>query len=171
MSIFAEHFVRSAFARRACEDFQPPTAAAVPAPTVLAVASLPLPKRGERPARVELPPTAPDARTSDVLELYLVATDDRKNEVLVFGSPDRPRQVSLQYEPPKPWYGKWWVWAIAGTVVAAGAALAQAGGAPPPVLADSPRRFFWQDEKQGASSKRAGRRGERWVRGCRDAVR
>lgn len=83
-----------------------------------------LPARGDRPARVELPPAAPDARTSDVLELYLVATDQKKNEVLVFGSPERPRQVALQFEPPEPWYGKWWVWAIAGTVVAAGAGAA-----------------------------------------------
>ncbi len=83
-----------------------------------------LPDRGERPTRVELPAAAPDARASEVLELYLVATDRKKNEVLVFGSPDRPRQVALQYEPPEPWYGRWWVWAIAGTVVAVGAGAA-----------------------------------------------
>ncbi|MEQ9502541.1 MAG: tetratricopeptide repeat protein [Deltaproteobacteria bacterium] len=100
------------------------------------VSPLVLPKRGERPTRVELPATAPDAKTSDVLELYLVATDAAKNEVLVFGSEGRPRQVSLQYEPPEPWYGKWWVWAIAGTVVAAGAGAAvfAATNEPPPTV-------------------------------------
>lgn len=83
-----------------------------------------LPKKGERPARVEIPAPAPEATASDVLELYLVARDGRENEVLVFGGPERPRELNLAYEPPDPWYGKWWFWAAAGTVVAATAGAA-----------------------------------------------
>lgn len=74
--------------------------------------------------RVEIPPVAPESKSPATLELYLVAQDDRMNEVLRFGSADRPREVALAYEPPDPWYGKWWVWAIAGTVVAASAGAA-----------------------------------------------
>ena len=81
--------------------------------------TLELPPPGRDLRQVKVPPQAAGARGPKVVELYLVAQDDRSNEVLRFGSPERPREVSLAYEPPDPWYGKWWVWAIAGSVVAA----------------------------------------------------
>lgn len=83
--------------------------------------------------RVGLPAVAASAKAPAVLQLYLVAQDAQNNEVLLFGSKRRPREVSLAYRPPEPWYGKWWVWAIAGTVVAAsaGAAVFAATQEPP----------------------------------------
>ena len=52
------------------------------------------------------------------LELYLRAYDDRGNEVLTWADPARPREIPLRYEPPTPWYRKWWVYAIGGSVAA-----------------------------------------------------
>jgi len=52
------------------------------------------------------------------LELYLKAFDRTGNEVLVWADPTRPREIPLRYDPPTPWHRRWWVWAIAGTVVA-----------------------------------------------------
>lgn len=86
--------------------------------------TLTLPRPGQALERVELPALAPDAAQSAVLQLYLVAQDDHDNEVLLFGSAQRPREVPLSYDPPEPWYGKWWVWAAAGAVVAASAGTA-----------------------------------------------
>ena len=87
-------------------------------------ASLELPGPGAGAARVELPAVAAGDRASAVLQLYLVAKDQKNNEVLFYGAPNRPREVSLVYQPPEPWYDRWWVWAIAGSVVAAGAGAA-----------------------------------------------
>ncbi|MCA9552535.1 MAG: hypothetical protein KC933_21055 [Myxococcales bacterium] len=81
--------------------------------------TLQLPPPGRDLRQVKVPPLAAGATEPKVVELYLVATDARDNEVLLFGSAARPREVSLAYEPPDPWYGKWWVWVIAGSVVAA----------------------------------------------------
>jgi hypothetical protein len=75
-------------------------------------------------ARVELPPAAPASEQPEAVELYAVAFDAGKNEVHLFGSERRPREISLQYDPPVPWYGQWWVWVLAGAVVAAGAGTA-----------------------------------------------
>jgi tetratricopeptide (TPR) repeat protein len=72
--------------------------------------------------RIAIPPV--DADHPDTLEIYLTAFDDRKNEVLEWGSEKRPREVALGFAPPTPFYGRWWFWAIAGTAVAGGAAAA-----------------------------------------------
>jgi hypothetical protein len=53
------------------------------------------------------------------VEIFLRAYDDAGNEVLRWGSDDRPREIPLGYEAPTPWYRNWWVWAVAGTAVAA----------------------------------------------------
>lgn len=82
-----------------------------------------LPKIAE-PKHVELPPAAPGALKDQVVEIYLLAYDSSGNEVYQWGSDTRPREISVRYEAPDPWYSKWWVWAIAGTVVAAGASAA-----------------------------------------------
>ncbi len=68
--------------------------------------------------RVELP--AMGANHAEVLELHLRAYDARGNEVLRWASADAPREISLGYQPPVAWYRKWWVWALAGSAVAAG---------------------------------------------------
>ena len=66
--------------------------------------------------RIVLPPIAAQKPVS--LELYLRAYDARGNEVLTWADPQRPREIALRYEPPTPWYRKWWVYAIAGSAVA-----------------------------------------------------
>lgn len=66
--------------------------------------------------RVVLPAFTADAATA--VELYLRAYDDAGNEVLDWASAERPRELPLRWDPPTPWYRKWWVWAIAGTAVA-----------------------------------------------------
>jgi tetratricopeptide (TPR) repeat protein len=81
------------------------------------VADLALPAGGSY-ERVVLP--ASGVKRNGALEIYLTAHDRDGNEVLVWAEPDRPREIPLRYDPPSPWYRKWWVWAIAGSVVAAG---------------------------------------------------
>lgn len=67
--------------------------------------------------RLRLPPVYAEGPVT--LRLHLVARDQKGNEVHRWYSADRPREVSLLYEPPTPWYGTWWVWtAVAGVVVA-----------------------------------------------------
>ena len=56
------------------------------------------------------------------LELYLKAYDARGNEVLTWAQPTRPREIPLRYDPPRPWWQKWWVITIAGSVAVAGTA-------------------------------------------------
>ena len=73
------------------------------------------------PTKLELPAPAPLAVMPQVLELYVISRDQKGNEVLLFESERRPRELALAYEPPEPWYSQWWVWAAAGTVVAASA--------------------------------------------------
>lgn len=85
---------------------------------------LALPAPGAPAVRTELPPLSLNAKDNQTLELFLVARDAANNEVLLFGSSRRPREIALAYVPPDPWYGKWWIWAIAGTVVAVGAGTA-----------------------------------------------
>ena len=82
-----------------------------------------LPPKGQRYTAV-LPPPAPASQRREELELYVAALDSSGNEVLLWGSPNRPRDVALDYDAPTPWYGKWWVWTIAGAAVAAGATAA-----------------------------------------------
>ena len=82
--------------------------------------SIELPEPGQV-ARIELPPGAPLSVQSESVEVYAIAYDQKGNEVLLWGSEKRPREIGLSYEPPDPWYGKWWVWVAAGAVVAAAA--------------------------------------------------
>lgn len=79
-----------------------------------------LPKIAQ-PKRLEIPPLAAASTHEETIELYLVAYDKAGNEVHQWGSETHPREIALQYEAPDPWYSRWWIWAIAGTVVAASA--------------------------------------------------
>jgi hypothetical protein len=79
---------------------------------------------GREPQRIDLPPGAPNSTKDEVVELYLVAYDQAGNEVHQWGTANRPREIAVRYEAPDPWYSKWWFWAIAGSVVAAGASAA-----------------------------------------------
>ena len=56
------------------------------------------------------------------LELYLKAYDERGNEVFTWAQPTRPREIPLRYDPPRPWWQKWWVITIAGAVAVGGTA-------------------------------------------------
>lgn len=38
--------------------------------------------------------------------------------MLTWADPQRPREIALRYDPPAPWYRKWWFYAIAGTALA-----------------------------------------------------
>jgi tetratricopeptide (TPR) repeat protein len=87
------------------------------------VVELDLPAPGS-PKRLEIPAIAAASLRQESVEIYLVAHDRAGSEVHQWGSEARPREISLRYEPPDPWYSKWWVWAIAGTVVAASASAA-----------------------------------------------
>ena len=71
--------------------------------------------------RIVLPPLAERKPVS--LELYVRAYDDHDNEVLVWADPTKPREIPLRYDPPQPWYRKWWVIAIAGTVAVVGSSV------------------------------------------------
>jgi hypothetical protein len=71
-----------------------------------------------RNTRITLPEVRADKPVS--LELFLRAYDARGNEVLAWAHPTRPREIPLRYDPPTPWYRKWWVIGIAGTAVAIG---------------------------------------------------
>jgi len=68
--------------------------------------------------RLVLPAVAADKPVS--LEVYLRAYDPKGNEVFDWADARRPREIALRYDPPPPWYRKWWVIAIAGSVVALG---------------------------------------------------
>lgn len=77
---------------------------------------------GQR-ARLALPGLP--GRKPRSLEIYAVASDGAGNEVLTWSSAARPSEIALRYDPP--WYRTWWVWAIAGGVVAAGTGVAVYG--------------------------------------------
>ncbi|MGE3547742.1 MAG: hypothetical protein AB7L28_27695, partial [Kofleriaceae bacterium] len=59
---------------------------------------------------VVLPPVVATKPVS--LELYVRAYDATGNEVLLWADPKRPREIPLRYDPPQPWYRKWWVIAL-----------------------------------------------------------
>jgi len=67
---------------------------------------------------VVLPPIA--GTKPATVELYLRAFDEHDNEVLRWADAGAPREMALRYEPPTPWYKKWWVWATIGTAIAGG---------------------------------------------------
>lgn len=83
--------------------------------------SFAMPAAGQRHTEL-LPPAGSTKRES--LEIYVAVLDPAGSEVLLWSSPTRPREVVLDFDPPTPWYGKWWVWTIAGVAVAAGATAA-----------------------------------------------
>ena len=66
--------------------------------------------------KIVIPPVVATKPVS--LELYLRAYDDKGNETLVWADPEHPREIPLRYEPPAPWYRKWWVIPLAAAVVA-----------------------------------------------------
>ena len=68
--------------------------------------------------RLVLP--ASSAKRAEVLQLYVTAFDSAGNEVLLWAGADEPREIALRYDRPRRWYEKWWVWVVAGGVVAAG---------------------------------------------------
>jgi hypothetical protein len=70
-----------------------------------------------KPAQIVVATAA--AGRPDVLQLWATAADPAGNEVLVWASPERPREIPLRWDPPQAWYRRWWVWAVAGTAVAA----------------------------------------------------
>lgn len=70
--------------------------------------------------RAVVPPVALGAQAPTSAQIYLVVRDERRNEVLVWASPDEPRDILLRFEPPTEWYEHWWVWTIAGAVAVAG---------------------------------------------------
>jgi hypothetical protein len=67
-------------------------------------------------ARLSLPPIS--GTRPEVLQLWAAAYDRAGNQVLLWGDPERPREIALGWQPPVPWYRKWWVWALAGSGVA-----------------------------------------------------
>lgn len=80
----------------------------------------PMPTRGAS-HRVLLPALARGLERRASVELHLIVLDAAGNEVYRLGSPQRPRSLALRWDLPDPWYSRWWVWALAGTLVAAGA--------------------------------------------------
>lgn len=85
--------------------------------TQFSATDIALPSAGEH-VRVSLPPVT--GNRSNVLEIYLTATDADGNQVLEWASPKTPREIALGYTAPHPWYRKWWIWAAVGTAVAVG---------------------------------------------------
>ncbi len=83
--------------------------------TAWQLAPLPL---GPGRRRVVLP--AVQATRPSALELHARGYDRAGNEVLRWASPAQPREIPLRYDPPPPWYRRWWVWAATGSVVALG---------------------------------------------------
>jgi tetratricopeptide (TPR) repeat protein len=73
---------------------------------------------------VVVPAMSDEPSRPEVLQLYVTALDKATNEVFLVGSAEHPREISLRYEPPVPWYNKWWIWAAAGGVLAVGAGVA-----------------------------------------------
>jgi hypothetical protein len=74
----------------------------------------------QRYHRIDLAPVAVPSNGPETLQLYLTVTDGRGNQVHLLGDPDHPREVSLAFEEPEPWYRKWWLWTAVGAVLAAG---------------------------------------------------
>ncbi|MBA3503553.1 MAG: hypothetical protein M4D80_10635 [Myxococcota bacterium] len=71
-----------------------------------------------RSKRVVLPAVSATKPVS--LELYVRGYDDKGNEVLAWADASKPREIPLRYDPPTPWYRKWWVITIAGAALIGG---------------------------------------------------
>ena len=69
--------------------------------------------------QVKLAPVAPDASRDETLQLYLIAHDRHDNEVLIWGTPEQPREILMKFQPTEPLYKKWWLWAVLGGVTVA----------------------------------------------------
>jgi len=78
-----------------------------------------LPPGGRTTATI--PPLGAASATRASIELYMTALDDAGNAVLQWGTSGRPREIPLDFDPPTPWYGRWWVWVAVGGAIAAGA--------------------------------------------------
>ena len=88
-----------------------------------------------RSKRVVLPPVTATKPVS--LELYVRGYDDKGNEVLAWADAAKPREIPLRYDPPTPWYRKWWLITIAGGVLIGGtAAIVYAATREPPDTVD-----------------------------------
>jgi hypothetical protein len=81
---------------------------------------LALPRRGHESIRLPALATG----KPEVMQVYLSAFDRHGNEVLRWASPEHPREISIAFAPPTPWYKKWWVWAGVGAAVAVGTGIA-----------------------------------------------
>jgi hypothetical protein len=81
---------------------------------------LALPRRGHESIRLPALATG----KPEVMQVYLSAFDRQGNEVLRWASPQHPREIAIAFDPPTPWYKKWWVWAGVGAVVAVGTGIA-----------------------------------------------
>lgn len=66
------------------------------------------------------------------LELYVRGYDKAGNEVLSWADATRPREIPLRYDPPRPWWQKWWVITLASGVVVAGTGAIVYGVTRPP---------------------------------------
>jgi hypothetical protein len=66
------------------------------------------------------------------LELYVRAYDKAGNEVLGWADATRPREIPLRYDPPSPWWQKWWVITLASSVVVVGTSAIVYGVTRPP---------------------------------------
>ncbi|MFN0250644.1 MAG: hypothetical protein ACKV2T_27440 [Kofleriaceae bacterium] len=66
------------------------------------------------------------------LELYVRAYDKAGNEVLGWADASRPREIPLRYDPPSPWWQKWWVITLASSVVVVGTGTIVYGVTRPP---------------------------------------
>ena len=66
------------------------------------------------------------------LELYVRGYDKAGNEVLTWADPIRPREIPLRYDPPRPWWQKWWVITLASSVVVVGTGAIVYGVTRPP---------------------------------------
>jgi hypothetical protein len=102
-------------------------------------ADLALPAPG-KVAQLTLPAVGGSAASA--LEIHARAYDAAGNEVLAWADPRRPREIPLRYDPPPPWWRKWYV-----IVPAALGALAISGGIvyaatrEPPSTIDTPIDF------------------------------
>jgi tetratricopeptide (TPR) repeat protein len=83
--------------------------------------SIDLGPKGTR-AGATLPPAGVDRPA--VIELWVVVHDGARNEVLLWSSARRPLEIPLAFEPPPPWYTRWWAFGILGAVAAGATAAA-----------------------------------------------
>ena len=64
-------------------------------------------------------PAQPTGKGPVTVGLAASAFDAAGNEIYQYASDERPREMTLTDDPPPRWYERWWVWTIAGAVIAA----------------------------------------------------